>query len=474
MIKNTIKIICFTAVFITLLWFSSRVLRFKNDNGIYQGDSFYEQKTNTIDVVFLGSSHVHYNINPAILYNEYGIAAYNFTSGSQPIWSTYHYLIEVLKTQKPKLIVLESYIAAACRTNVADYQIVAALYALKWSENRIESAKVTAGDRFYEFINPMYRYHNRYKDLKDEDFISYAGNYNHYKYFKGYSFHNKTFPIKEPDIKNIKDSLPLLEPQEAYYRKILHLAKTNNIPIAVIASPFPMTDEEAGHFNRVGEIAEEYNIPFMNFNLHYDDYNLDFWEDYNDAGHLNYKGVGKYTSYLGKYLKYNFDLPDRRGDTNYYTWEKNALYEYNRVYDMNLRCIDNIHNYIAKITNLNDYTIVINMLGEYSANDAIIKSLHHNFNITNEIYTHNASYVIDKNNLVFSSSGKIDYLYHKELNKYNDLVVDSRNKIMISRSNLIKTTNGVNIIVYDNITSEVADYFYLTYTNNYISEEIYR
>ncbi len=45
---------------------------------------------------------------------------------------------------------------------------------------------------------------------------------------------------------------------------------------------------------------------------------------------------------------------------------------------------------------------------------------------------------------------------------------------MISRSNLIKTTNGVNIIVYDNITSEVADYFYLTYTNNYISEEIYR
>ncbi|MCZ9939948.1 hypothetical protein [Brachyspira hyodysenteriae] len=100
MIRNTIKIICFIAIFITLLWFSSRVLRFKNDNGIYQGDSFYEQRTNSIDVMFMGSSHVHYNINPAILYNEYGIAAYNFTSGSQPIWSTYHYLVEVLKYQK--------------------------------------------------------------------------------------------------------------------------------------------------------------------------------------------------------------------------------------------------------------------------------------------------------------------------------------------------------------------------------------
>lgn len=474
MIKNTIKIICFIAIFITLLWFSSRALRFKNENGIYQGDSFYEQKTNSIDVIFLGSSHVHYNVNPAILFNEYGIAAYNFTSGSQPIWSTYHYLIEVLKYQKPKLIALESYIIAASRTNVVDYQIVAATYALKWSENRINSLKVTAAERFDEFINPMYRYHNRYKDLKPEDFVPYANNYNHYRYFKGYSFHNKTFSVKKPNIKNIKDSLPLLEQQETYYRKILELAKTNNIPIVVIASPFPMTDDEARHFNRVGEIAKEYDVPFMNFNHYYDDYDLDFWRDYNDSGHLNYKGVQKYTSFLGKYLKDNFDLPDRRGDTNYYTWERNALYEYNKVYDMGLRDTDNIYDYIEKITNLNDYTIVINMLGEYSTNDNVVKSLYSNFNITNEIYTNNVSYVIDKNKLVFSSMGETNYIYHKELNKYNDLVIDSGNRILISRSNLRETTNGINMVVYDNITSEVVDYFDLPYTNDSITETIER
>ena len=62
----------------------------------------------------------------------------------------------------------------------------------------------------------------------------------------------------------------------------------------------------------------------------------------------------------------------------------------------------------------------------------------------------------------------------KELNKYNDLVVDSGNRIMISRSNLRKTTNGINIIVYDNITSEVVDFFGLPYTNEIISEVIER
>ena len=43
-----------------------------------------------------------------------------------------------------------------------------------------------------------------------------------------------------------------------------------------------MTDDEAGHFNRVGGPAKEYDIPFMNFNHYYDDYDLDFWTDYND------------------------------------------------------------------------------------------------------------------------------------------------------------------------------------------------
>lgn len=65
-------------------------------------------------------------------------------------------------------------------------------------------------------------------------------------------------------------------------------------------------------------------------------------------------------------------------------------------------------------------------------------------------------------------------IYHKELNKYNDLAIDSGNRILISRSNLRETTNGVNIIVYDNITSEVVDYFDLPYTNDSISETIER
>ncbi|GAK74794.1 hypothetical protein JCM19296_372 [Nonlabens ulvanivorans] len=59
--------------------------------------------------MFLGSSHAFCTFNPAIFFKENGIKGYVFASNEQPLWLSYHYLIEVLKTQKPEVIVLETF-----------------------------------------------------------------------------------------------------------------------------------------------------------------------------------------------------------------------------------------------------------------------------------------------------------------------------------------------------------------------------
>ena len=58
-----------------------------------------------IDVLFLGSSHVHCNVNTQLLWDEYGMAAYLMTGAEQPLWNSYYNLKEALKTQKPRLVV---------------------------------------------------------------------------------------------------------------------------------------------------------------------------------------------------------------------------------------------------------------------------------------------------------------------------------------------------------------------------------
>ena len=48
---------------------------------------------------------------------------------------------------------------------------------------------------------------------------------------------------------------------------------------------------------------------------------LDFSMDFADHAHLNVSGSKKYTSYLGEWLTKNYEIPDRRGQKGYESWE---------------------------------------------------------------------------------------------------------------------------------------------------------
>ena len=66
-------------------------------------------------------------------------------------------------------------------------------------------------------------------------------------------------------------------------------------------------------------------IPFIDFNLMFEDLKLNIKQDYRDGGdHLNYQGATKTTAYLSDFLyeKYSDILTDRRNDENYSFWEE--------------------------------------------------------------------------------------------------------------------------------------------------------
>ena len=207
--------------------------------------------------------------------------------------------------------------------------------------------------------------------------------------------------------------------------------------------------------------------------MNYDDYNLNFDRDFQDSSHLNYNGADKFTRYLGKYLKENYDLPDRRNDPKYYSWEINAKYEYKHIYNFELKQFTNLDEYIEKVKNADDYVIGITMLGNYKNNDTVVQSIVTNFNIDN-VYSNNASYVIDNNKLIYSSSGSNQYLFYDEIGSYTDLVVQNGQKLSINRRNYIKTKNGINIVIYDKFTEQIVDNIYLEYKGNTINPIIKR
>ena len=87
----------------------SEVLRRKSGAEADMIHTFYDVKKDSLDVLFLGSSHLYYGVQPNVLWREYGIAAYDMGSAEQTVASSYFLLKEALAYQKPEVVVLETY-----------------------------------------------------------------------------------------------------------------------------------------------------------------------------------------------------------------------------------------------------------------------------------------------------------------------------------------------------------------------------
>ena len=105
---SSFKIILFILLSAVCMGIAGRILnaKFINDSTTIV-DGFYAEKKNDIDVLVVGSSNSFCTIDPLVLYEEYGIAAYDFGSSSQPLNLSLLYLKEAFKRQNPRVVALE-------------------------------------------------------------------------------------------------------------------------------------------------------------------------------------------------------------------------------------------------------------------------------------------------------------------------------------------------------------------------------
>ena len=316
--------IIFAIVTILSIWYWDGVLSIKNDDGVMQAAALYYQPRNTIDVVMMGSSHVHYAIDTGKLWDDYGMAAYDYSAAEQPLWITYHYLKEVCKTQKPKLVVLDVYSPALQKDDYQYKWMLPNALGMRFSLNKMQMLKVSVEkEHFSEYFPSFAVYHGRLNGLTKDDFTYPIRKFTYLRNFKGFKPMTKVTPQLRPQITQ-ESSGGLTEKSELYLRKIIDYTKQNGIELHMIVTPYVFTDEQELVFNRLKEIAQENGIGFTNANHDYDAIGLDFEKDFMDESHLNYYGAEKFTEYLGKEITSRFDLPDHRGEKRYKSWDANS------------------------------------------------------------------------------------------------------------------------------------------------------
>lgn len=325
-VKYIIKPICFLILLFTLLSYATYVLRNKNEADIVL--PYYSEPRDSLDVVFVGSSHIMCGVYPMELWNDYGVASYNFASSAQVLPQSYYQVREALRTQTPKLMVID------CSGAVYDSLLGSTDYVhVQFDNMRLSPVKFMAindlvknkKDRLEYYFN-IYKFHSRWKEIKPYDFAKISGT------TKG--AHINTAVVK--DSTNIEiipqnDTTEMYDNVKKYLIKIIELCKENNIETLLLSIPSCSAEQNQRRYNEVYKIADEYGLTYLNLMYYLDEMNFDFTTDMNDLYHCNTSGAKKVTQFLGKYFSENYDLPDRRTDPDYKYWEKQYS-EYKQKY----------------------------------------------------------------------------------------------------------------------------------------------
>lgn len=315
---------------VVLLAFSliliKNIMEYKSPHGTNQMRAFYEQPKGKIDVLAVGSSHVHCGINTTTLWENYGIAAYDMSAAEQPLWSTYYYLREAYKYQSPKVVVLDVFSPARFKEDYHYKWMEESFNGMRFGREKLDMLKVSVEeDRYDEFFPAFYSYHNRYIDLNKEDIYNILGNHREKRTFKGFTPGFNVIDQSEPF--GGWDELEyygLTDKSKEYLEKIIALTKENNSKLMIIVVPYNLDERDKMTYNDIGKIAKNANISFTDYNDLLEEIGIDKATDFNDHTHLNYWGSVKFTEYLGQDICREAGNMDKRGVSGYESWDESA------------------------------------------------------------------------------------------------------------------------------------------------------
>ena len=358
--KRFFSVIIFLLVVVGL-YHAANVMLFEKQH-FGTAKNIAHEEPETIDVFFIGASHIFYGVNPMEIWNRSGIAGYNLTTHQQPLWSSKLLLQHALKHQHPKLIILDVLMATnfarpILGTDQGTNMTHLALDPVPLSPQKIKGVLETdAIMEKGEILFPIIMSHSRLQQglLSYDDLHFFSGDRSHP--MKGYNYTEFSLPFERPEVPDVESTFELPGEMEAVLIDFIEFCQKEKLPLLLIKTPLFGNEELYKQINYIGKVAEKYGVPFVDFNHLYDEIGMDFSADLADSGHLNVHGAEKVSAYLTDYLKTNYDLPDHRGDPAYGSWEAAS-----RHFDalVHLKESETITDHLAAASDTNLLTVVL-------------------------------------------------------------------------------------------------------------------
>ena len=456
-ISRIICILLVIAIALGGLWYANRVLVMKRADGILTMQSFYAQPEGTVDVLLVGNSHSGINIDTATLWDEYGISAYDLWGGVQPLWNSYHYIVEALKYQTPKVIVLEVTAATSDYEYSEEQNQIKNTAGMKLSKNKIEAVKASApSDRWINLLLGFPLYHGRFDELEEKDFEHFPWSANQ-ENFKGSYLMYGSGIYEQESAEGITEKKEIMDKEREYLDKIIALCDEQGISLLLLKTPALEKESTQPYYNTISDIADENGLNFINMNLMEDEIGIEE-TDWSLDRHMNAGGARKVAQWLGAYLGEKYGVTDHRGDATYSSWDVNA-HDVNNNY---LASVADAENYFAELRKNGRAVVVVkNSPWEESEDFQLILKELKSIGLSSSEFSsaEKAAFLItDSSNGVLASTEKDGDTFTSTLDgKSLQVSFEYENVILGNEKLTWFGSNELTLIVYDTLTHEAVD-----------------
>lgn len=302
--------------FLCIAVFCSGAILKKCDENMRRWDGLYHLEDNSIDVLFMGSSHSYCTFIPDVFDEAWGVNSYNLATSSQNVIQTYYNLKEILSRQHPRVVVFEAY----SLNDVDNWQPdddwhpskILNLDGMRMGPVKREAVRAQMypyNIALYYFT--FYRVHSNWED--NRNVLTQAKKYlkasvdgtSVDETYKGYSGSTSEMTLETrrryKKMKDVKGEYVICENQRKHFRMMAQLCRDQGIQLVVVMAPILKewrlhTDYGSRH-RQIKEMADEYGAPFLDYNVLYEQLGLNLHYFRNDADlvngntHLNDRGA---------------------------------------------------------------------------------------------------------------------------------------------------------------------------------------
>jgi len=469
-IKHTARAIILILLLAFAIHICYNALSWKDTTGGYLSSytQLYNMEEDTVDVLFVGSSHVYCDIYPCYLWRDYGISSFDMAVSGQDKTSGYYSVIEALKTQKPKVICVDLYGLLFDEQEVIgnEYRNMLGMKPSKNSVNLVKDYTVGQRQKTKDYLLRFPIIHTRYQELKKYDFETFKPSI----YGKGADFHwEMNGCMVNEEAMATEEVGELSVENKEWIENLAALSQKNDFELFFIMAPHLQSEEDQKIINAAVAYTAEMNIPLYDINRNRDALGLVPESDYLDSSHLNAYGAEKMTAYMYDILTAETtasngvvtkkrELADHRSDAKYDSWNLDLEdYEHLKA-KIQFQQVSDPAEYVQKVGQLGDMTIIASIEGDVADKDySLAMSM---LGAPEDAWRQGGKWIWKDGEILSYTPNELEQLTTYDFNRTDSIRVQylgdlSEQNLMIGDESYSNHQNGLSIVVYDNLREEV-------------------